>query len=145
MLAQDVMIGNYRKGILETVSAVKPNLGQDNIFYFFTDHTGFWEFQSGFGQTLAVWLYDTGKISKEALTDRDYWDLSYEGIKSYKKGKYGYFMTYSKLLTALSENRDIPISSVRSFYWDYQHHSVKDVSVEIQNRLVADLIKHKPR
>lgn len=138
MLAIDVEVGTYRRGMLNTVSEVKPSLAKDNIFYFFTGHTGFWEFQSGFGQTLAVWLYDTGEIPKEVLVDRDFWDLSFEGIKEYPEGKYGYFMTYGTLTKALQENPDISLGQVHSYYWDYQKHTVENVSEEIREKLVKE-------
>lgn len=138
ILAIDIQTGSYRRSMLNTVSEVKPSLAKDNVFYFFTAHTGFWEFQSGFGQTLAVWLYDTGKIPKEALTDRDFWDTSYEGIKQYNTGKYGYFMTYEKLLDALKENLDISLEEIHAYYWDYQKHTVKNVSEEIREKLKKD-------
>ena len=134
-LALDIKTGAYRKAMLETVSQIKPNLERNNVFYFFTDNNGFWEFQSGFGQTLAVWLYNTGKVPNEALTDPDFWDLSHEGLKQYKTGKYGYFMTYSKLLSALKENPDVSSDNVHAYYWDYQKHSVKNVSGNIREKL----------
>lgn len=140
MLRDDIQVGNYRKNILNTVTSIKPKLSNNNIFYFYTDHTGFYEFQSGFGQTLAVYFYDTSKISKEVLVNRDFWDLSYEGMKSYDKGKFGYYMTYDKLLEGLRNNKDITVDSVHSFYWDYQNHTVRDVSSEIRDRLKKDLI-----
>lgn len=144
ILAIDIQTGDYRRSILNTVSEVKPSLAKDNVFYFFTAHTGFWEFQSGFGQTLAVWLYDTGKIPKEALTDRDFWDPSYEGIKQYNsRGKYGYFMTYEKLSDALKENPDIALEEIHAYYWDYQKHTVKNVSEEIRERLKNDTSNKK--
>lgn len=139
MLDIDIKVGDYRRNILKTVSTIGPSLGSDNIFYFYTDHTGFYEFQSGFGQTLAVYLYSTGKIPKEVLTDRDYWDLSYEGFKSFDNNKFGYYMSYDKLLKTLQENKDISLSSVHSFYWDYQKHTVEDVSAEIREKLLKDL------
>ncbi len=142
-LASDIKIGSYRKAILETVSQVKPDLRKNNVFYFFTDNNGFWEFQSGFGQTLAVWFYDSGKISKETLTDRDYWDLSYEGIKNYSKGKFGYFMTYSKLQQSLKENPDVTSNQVFSFYWDPQKHTVKNISDGIREKLKKDITNEK--
>lgn len=142
-LAQDILIGNYRKGILNTVSGIKSQLGHDNVFYFYTENNGFYEFQSGFGQTLAVWFYSTGKIPKEALTDRDYWDLSYEGIKIYPEGGYGYFMTYGKLQQALKENPNITLNQVFSFYWDPQKHTVKNVSENIREKLKKDIANEK--
>lgn len=138
-LALDIKTGSYRKTILETVSQIKPNLENNNIFYFFTDNNGFWEFQSGFGQTLAVWLYNTGKIPNETLTDPDFWDLSYEELKQYGTRKYGYFMTYSKLLETLKDNPDISSDNVHAYYWDYQKHSVKNVSGNIREKLKKDI------
>lgn len=140
LLASDIYVGSYRHGILNTVSAVKPHLSKNNIFYFFTDNNGFYEFQSGFGQTLAVWLYDSGKIPREALTDMDFWDPSYEGFKRFPDGGYGYFMTYSKLRSALKDNSDIKIENVHAFYWDLQKHTVRDASPEIQDKLSKDLV-----
>lgn len=138
-LDEDVYIGSYRKGILETISEIKPKLTNHNVFYFFTDHTGFWEFQSGFGQTLGVWLYDTGKIPRQVLIDNDFWDSSYEGLKEYPTGKYGYFMTYDKLVVGLLENPDIELASVHAYYWDLQKHTVENVSDEIRLSLDEDL------
>lgn len=142
-LRQDILTGQYRNGILDTISEVRPALGNNNVFYLYTENNGFYEFQSGFGQTLAVWLYDTGKISKETLIDRNYWDLSYEGIKTYPRGKFGYFMTYVKLRQGLKDNPDITINQVFSFYWDPQKHSVKNVTEEIREKLKKDTSNEK--
>lgn len=144
MLDQDIKTGNFRREILKTVSEIEPSLGKDNIFYFFTAHTGFYEFQSGFGQTLAVYFYRSGKIPKEVLIDRDFWDPSYEGFKNYSERKFGYYMSYDKLLKIIQDNQDISLNSVHSFYWDYQKHTVKDVSGEIREKLLKDLKNAKP-
>lgn len=143
LLAQDVLVGNYRKNIINTVSQIKPELGQNNVFYFYTDNNGFYEFQSGFGQTLAVFLYNSGKIPREVLTDRDYWDPSFEGLKSFSRGKFGYFMTYTKLVEALKNNKDINLDSVYSFYWDSSKHTVKNVSDDIRKKLRTDTANEK--
>ena len=142
-LAQDILVGNYRKDIVNIVSEIKSELKKNNVFYFYTDNNGFYEFQSGFGQTLAVWFYSTGKIPKEALTDRNYWDLSYEGITNYSKGKFGYFMTYDKLRQALKENPDVTLGQVFSFYWDPQKHTVKNVSESVREKLKKDITNEK--
>lgn len=142
-LARDIVVGNYRKDIVDTVSEVKPELKKNNIFYFYTDNNGFYEFQSGFGQILAVFLYDSGKIPKEILIDRDYWDLSFEGLKSFDQGKFGYFMTYNKLVEELKNNKDINLDSVYSFYWDPQKHTVKNVSEDIREQLKNDSTNEK--
>jgi len=134
-LQSDILVGQYRHGILQSISAIRPKLSQTNIFYFYSDNTGFYEFQSGFGQTLAVWLYDSGKIPTGVLTDVDFWDSSYEGIKSYNGQKFGYFMSYNKLLEALKNDESIPLTSVHSFYWDQQKHTVKDISGDIRLKL----------
>lgn len=138
-LATDIKVGQYRKDMLEQLSELKPQLHKDNIFYFFTDNTGFYEFQSGFGQTLAVWLYDTKKIPRQALTDTDFMNFYYEGLKDYNGSKYGYFMTYSKLLDALKNNPDIDINVVHAYYWDHPKHKIKNVSQEIRQKLEQDL------
>jgi len=140
-LKADVELGSYRRDILETVSLVGPKLGKDIIYYFFTDHTGFYEFQSGFGQTLGVWFYDTGKVPREVLTDLDFWDPSYEGLKKFGDTKYGYFMTYDLLIEALRQNTDIILDNVHSFYWDHAGHSVTDVSEQIRDKLREDLAR----
>ncbi len=142
-LAQDILVGSYRKDIVNTVSEIKPELKKNNVFYFYTDNNGFYEFQSGFGQTLAVFLYESGKIPREVLIDRDYWDPSFEGLKSFNQGKFGYFMTYTKLAEALKNNNDINLDSVYSFYWDIQKHSVKNVSENIREKLKIDTTNEK--
>jgi hypothetical protein len=142
-LAQDILIGNYRRSILSTVSEIKPQLKNNSTFYFYTENNGFYEFQSGFGQTLAVYLYDSGKIPREVLVDRDYWDPSFEGLKSFDQGKFGYFMTYDKLQQALKENPDVTLNQVFSFYWDPQRHSILNVSDDIRNKLKKDTLNEK--
>ncbi len=142
-LKQDILTGHYRSNMLNTISSVKPNLDKNNVFYFYSENNGFYEFQSGTGQMLATWLYDSGKIPKETLIDRDFWDLSYEGIKTYPDGKYGYFMTYDKLLVGLKQNPDIGVDNVHSFYWDPAKHSVTDVSENIRQKLKKDGIDEK--
>lgn len=142
-LARDILIGNYRKGILNTVARVKPQLKNNNIFYFFTEANGFYEFQSGFGQTLAVFLYDSGNIPREILVDRDYWDPSFEGLKSFDQGKFGYFMSYDKLRQALKENPEVTLDQTFSFYWNPQKHTVTNVSAEIRDKLRKDITNEK--
>lgn len=143
MLKTDVEIGTYRSNIIRTVAAVEPRLGDTNIFYFYTGHTGFYEFQSGFGQTLAVMFYKTGKIPKEILTDRDYWDLSYEGIKRYDGKTFGYFMTYDRLVKALKDSPEISLDQVHAYYWDYQKHTVENVSADIREKLGKGVANEK--
>ena len=138
-LAQDILVANYRKDIVNTVSEIKFELKKNNVFYFYTDNNGFYEFQSGFGQTLAVFLYDSGKIPKEVLIDRDYWDPSFEGLKGFNQGKFGYFMTYNKLRQALKENPDVSLDQVFSFYWNPSKHTVKNVSENIREKLKIDI------
>ncbi len=142
-LAQDILVGNYRKDIINTVSEIKSELKKNNVFYFYTNNNGFYEFQSGFGQTLAVFLYDSGKIPKGVLIDKDYWDPSFEGLKSFNQGKFGYFMTYTRLVEALKNNKDINLDSVYSFYWDPQKHTVKNVSDDIREKLKKDTTNEK--
>ncbi|RJQ27605.1 hypothetical protein C4577_01055 [Candidatus Parcubacteria bacterium] len=137
----DVKVGEYRRQMLQTVTEIKPDLQKDNVFYFFTDNTGFYEFQSGFGQTLAVWFYNTGKIPKEALTDFDFYNSYYEGLKEYSEGKYGYFMTYEKLIIAFQNNPDLDVNVLHAYYWDHPKHTIKNVSFEIRNKLKSDLEK----
>ena len=48
-------------------------------------------------------------------------------------------MTYDKRLTALKENPDIQLDSVHAYYWDYQQHTVTNVSDEITQKLNKDL------
>jgi hypothetical protein len=139
LIDQDIVLGNYRRKILATINEIKPELGDDNVFYFFTSYTGFYEFQSGFGQTLAVWFFDTGKIPPEVMTDADFWDFYYEGLKVYDGKKYGYFMFYDKLLGALQQNSDISLNNVHAYYWDHPKHTVENVSGEIRQKLLNDL------
>lgn len=139
LLAEDIMVGQYRKNMLNQLTELKPQLGKNNVFYFFTSYTGFYEFQSGFGQTLAVWLYDTGKIPRPVLIDLDFWNSYYEGMKSYPEGKYGYFMTYQKLTEALERNPEINLNEVHAYYWDHPKHTIKNVSQETRGKLKQDL------
>lgn len=141
LLAGDIKTGQYRKDMLNQLTELKPDLHNNNVFYFFTENNGFYEFQSGFGQTLAVWLYDTGKIPRPVLTDLDFMNYYYEGIKSYPEGKYGYFMTYQKLIEALKNNPEISLNEVHAYYWNHPKHTIKNVTLEIQDELNQDLNK----
>lgn len=136
---KDIYVGNYRRKILATVSEVEPKLNKDNIFYFYTDDNGFYEFQSGFGQTLGVWFYNTGKVPLPILTDQNFWDSSYEGIKQYPDGSYGYFMTYEKLLGTLENENELGPENVHAFYWDPYNHTVADVTPTIREKITNDI------
>jgi hypothetical protein len=137
----DLAVGAYRKTILETVAQVGPALSNNTIWYFFTNNNGFYEYQSGTGQMLSVWLYDTGKIPKEALIDSNFWDPGYEGVKKLSTGIYGYFMTKQKLLSYLKNNPDTDLNIIQAYYWDQQLHSVKNVSLDIRKELAVELRK----
>lgn len=138
-LIEDIEVGHYRRAMLENILEIKPYLQDENIFFVAEEGGGFYDFQSGFGQTLAVWFYDTGKIPRGALTDLDFWELDYEGIKNYSGNKYGYFMNYDKLLSALKENSDFVLAGIHSFKWDPQNHTVTDISEEIRKKISEDL------
>lgn len=138
-LASDIQVGEYRRKMIQTIAEIKPDLHKNNVFYFFTDHTGFYEFQSGFGQTLAVALNDTGKIPKNALYDYDFYNSYYEGLKNYPEGKFGYFMNYEKLRNAFEENPDLDVSVLHAYYWEHNEHTIRNVSDEIRSKLNKDL------
>jgi len=138
-LSWDIQTGQYRRQILKTVDSVRNNLGKNNIFLFSAPQGGFYEFQSGFGQTLAVWFYDTGKIPVEVLRDRDFWELGYEGIKNYSGRKYGYFMNYDKLLSVVKNDVELNPNQIIAFMWNSQNHTVKNNTQEVREKLKRDL------
>lgn len=138
-LNRDIQTGQYRRQILKTVDPIRNKLGVSNVFLFSSPQGGFYEFQSGFGQTLAVWFYNTGKIPVGVLRDLDFWDPGYEGIKNYSGRKYGYFMNYDKLLSAVKNDSELNPGQIIAFSWNAENHTVSDNTDEIRSKLRTDL------
>lgn len=134
-IGADLGVASYRKSILNTIAQIKPNLSSTTIWYFYTDNNGFYEYQSGVGQMLAVWLYETGSIPDEALVDLNFWDAGYEGVKNFSSGAYGYFMTREKLKSHLDTHPEFDLTNLHAYYWDQQLHTVTNVSQAIRAEL----------
>ncbi len=135
-----VDIGNERKAFINDLYSYLPTLKNDtNIFYFTGDKTwlvenNFTPFQNGFGYTLMVLYYPSGKIPKVLLPTHYLFALGEEGVKTIDGKTFGYFNNYTDLKKYLTEN-NIPLKSVISFYYNRSNKKLYNITDKIQGEL----------
>lgn len=137
-------MGISRKAILESVKDFYPKLPQKVIFYTESDRSfyGLGEnerilpFQSGFGQTLLSWYYQSERFPKELYDNKFLWEITAQGYKEVDKRGFGYFRDF-KLLAQTLESVSLSPDVVRGLRYDSQTGMVEDNTEEVKGRLLG--------
>ena len=96
-LTETIQVADIRKGFLFQLSEIKPSLeDKRNVFFVSGDKDYYVEgnkvpFQSGFGQLLMVWYFDSGQIPKTLLEEGYLFELGSQGYRQIGDYGYGYF------------------------------------------------------
>ncbi|KKR11068.1 MAG: hypothetical protein A2694_01140 [Candidatus Blackburnbacteria bacterium RIFCSPHIGHO2_01_FULL_40_17] len=139
-------VGQLREYILKDIKTNHSVLSDKVIFYTESDSTfyGLSEsqrilpFQSGFGQTLLVWYYQTEKFPKEFYKDNFLWDITAQGYKESEGRGFGYFRDFDELAGVIM-NYNIPITSVVAYSYNSVGQQLTDISQEVWGRLESRL------
>lgn len=138
---------SVRKNILASIYLRYPKLPTKVIFFIPSD-TAYYglatttlPFQSGLGQTLLVWYYSKGERFPVCFFDyhEDYlYAIESQDYKECESKGFGYFRSYSQLLTVLRNNKISP-EVVIAFRWIDQGHQLKDETAQVRKSLIRDL------
>lgn len=135
-----VVLGNERKFILNSIKNDYPKIEKDNIFYFTSDKQFLGEvtnpFQSGLGYILEVWYWDSGQVPKSFLKDNWLWDLGAEGYK--KEGEYGfgYFQDLEEMGKLFKTNR-LSVNIIHAYYYDTKNKKILNINKEIRSQMAT--------
>lgn len=131
--------GRRRRYILEAIKRDYPNLPEktviftqsDRAYYGLKDDTKIMPFQSGFGQTLLVWYYETEKFPSEFYKDNYLWDIDSQGYKEIGGRGFGYFRD-EKLLNETIVKYNLPRESIIVYSWSGEDTKLNDITDEIR-------------
>lgn len=139
-------MGRERKHILNQITKTYKILPKKTIFYISSNSSYYGlpdrekipPFQSGFGQTLLVWYYQTENFPKDFYKNRFLWDIKSQDYLEFEGRGFGYFRNYENLKTAIVENKLKP-ESVIAFSWDANSNILTDMTSEIRNKLKNEI------
>ena len=139
-----------RKNILTQIDAAIPEntdnmiifIQSDSTYYGLPDTKRIVPFQSGFGQTLLVYLNSKGKFPVDFYESSALWPITSEGYLEKENHGFGYYRNYDVLLTKVADH-SISVENVYSFYWKGRTEALINVTDEIRNTIKKDLKKIK--
>lgn len=138
--SQLVRESQIRVRILNQITTLRPTLvDKKNIFYITGDIDYLLPgnnvpFQQGFGYTLMIIYYKSGKLPREFLNDQYLFDLGNEGYKQLNGYGFGYFYNKMELRKVIKEN-NIPKDSLHAFFYDSKRAEVKDITEEMKAQI----------
>lgn len=111
-----------RKELLTQIIRENPNLPQKVLFYMHSDtsYYGLSEsdtilpFQSGLGQTLLVWYYESERFPEDFMQGKFLWGIKDQGYREYNGRGFGYVREYDTLLSIMKEH-NLEATSVISY------------------------------
>lgn len=135
-------VGKERIRILNSIKNIYPKLPQKVVFYTesnrsyygLPDSDKILPFQSGLGQTLALWYYDSERYSTNFFKNKFLWGILSEGYKEEDSRGFGYFRDYEKLRDEIRKSKLKP-ESVIAYKWDYYTNSLTDITEEVRKKL----------
>lgn len=142
----DSLLANsrLRESILTQIRSEHPSLPEKVIFYTESD-TAYYglgdeekilPFQSGLGQTLLVWYYETEKFPPCLYEDVFLYKIESQGYRECQGRGFGYFRKYDDLLMAYRQNH-LPAENVVAYRFNSWDNSLTDISQEVWQELKA--------
>lgn len=136
--------GTERRRILSEIKNEYPKLPGKVVFYTESDVIPYGlppgerilPFQSGFGQTLLVWYYQTEKFPKELYENRFLWEITEEGYKEVGQRGFGYFRDFDSLVKNVSENKIDP-ASILAFSYNSKDKKITDITGQTRGEILG--------
>ncbi len=142
-----------RQGILLSIlSEIKSDYYHDLTIFISGNSPGYYgvpsikiPFQTGFGNILAVHLYENKKfVNKEYFKVKyslDLYNLGHEGVIEYNNSTFAYFENYNSLVNYI-KNKPQAIETINYFHWDYKEMRLINKSEEIKGNIISELDVH---
>lgn len=130
-IGKQVNLSYERKHFLTQLTEVTPDLNDKSIF-FITGSDDFYlpgnkvPFQNGFGHSLAVWYYHTGKIPRELVKNGKLFEIGSQGYYEYGELGFGYFSSREALKETM-DRYNLPPSVIIALYYDAENKNLVDI------------------
>ncbi len=141
-ITQQIFIADDRKNFLNQVKTLFPEIPNKPIFYVTGDSPGFYglanltiPFQQGFGYTLMVWYWKSGKIPAELLNNFYLWNLYEEGYKEENGKGFGFFWKKDDLIKAFRSNPNLRQQQVIGLFYKGSTKDVMNITDQIREEL----------
>lgn len=139
-IAVQVSISQERKNFLIALNKYLPTLKSNTNVFYFTGNKAFLvegnktPFQHGFGYSVMVIYYKTGKIPSSPLLSAYLFGLGEQGFKNIGGLQYGYYNDFKSLKASVVEH-SINVHDVHAFYYNRDTKELSDITVQTQKDL----------
>ncbi len=141
VIKSSVAVGQVRRSILERVDTVIPPsdrvaiyIKSDSSYYGLPGEKQIVPFQSGFGQTLLVYLHDRYNFPPEFYADYFLWPIYSEGYINNEKSSFGFFNQYQSLSTLVKNG--FPLEKIYALQWYSRTETFVDITEETRKQLM---------
>ncbi len=139
-----VVTASERKGFIKQLINEVPTLKNNvNVFYFSSDRK-WWNdnntvpFQHGFGYSVPVLYYNSGKMPKQFLINGYLWSLGSEGYRTVDDLSYGYYTSFDHLKEAKDKYQFSP-NNVYAFYYDSKTMKLLNITKRTREELLDEI------
>ncbi len=130
---KQIQTAGERKQLLSQLNQQIPTLKENKNIFFVTGSSDFYlpghkiPFQNGFGHTLAVWYYRSGKVPQEVIKNRSLFEFGSQGYYEYGNSGFGYFSDMNVLKDTVVKY-NLPPTAVTAFYYDAESKSLINIT-----------------
>ncbi len=141
-----ILQGSLRQQILRQIETIIPSsernilvyVSSDSSYYGLSSEKKTLPFQSGFGQTLLVYIYQRNHLSPLFYNNYFLWPIDSEGYQKNTDGTfYGYFTNYETLSKVVSDGN--PVESVYAMKWYGRTESLVNITEEVRSKLRGNM------
>jgi len=140
-----ILVAKERKSVLLSIRKLTPSGIEKPVYYITGNNFGYYgipevkvPFQQGFGYTLMVWNFSSGKIPLRLLRETFLWRIREEGYKEEGQKGFGYFYNLNTLKFYIEKGAVAP-SQVIGLYYDCDKKILRDVTFETREALESSL------
>ena len=136
-----VLVSRERKNILSQLQTMYSQIPENPVFYVTGNHYGYYglpevkvPFQQGFGFTLMVRYFKSGKIPPTLLREAFLWRIQDQGYREVDQKGFGYYYDLNVLKKQVDDGI-IVSSQVIGLYYDTDTKKLFDITVETRKKL----------
>ena len=143
-------IGQLRLNIIRSIESSISIIPQKLIIYTESDKSYYGlpaeektlPFQSGFGQTMLVFLNQKGKFPKEFFPGDYLWDIKSQGYKEFQGRGFGYFRNFDMMVKVIEEYK-LEKESVIAYRFESSSNTLIDITKEVRAKIGTEVLKNK--
>jgi hypothetical protein len=155
-------VGNYQKGKslfqigqlrLKIIKSIDSNISiipqkliiyteSDTSYYGLPAEEKILPFQSGFGQTLLLFLNQKGKFPRDFFPGDYLWEIKSQGYKEFQERGFGYFRNFDMMVKTVREYK-LEKESVLAYRFNSSSNTLTDITREVRDKIGAEMVKSK--